>query len=96
MSKRAIIILLAGLNLVLLASLFLTVYRPPAAYAQAVPAPQSLVMATAEIRDKENALYMLDLAARRMHVFITNRALNNRRMIYVGYRDLQRDFRGNR
>jgi hypothetical protein len=94
MTKRAIIVLLVGLNLVLLATLIIGNYRLPAAYAQATPLAQNYLMVTGEIRDGVDALYIVDLASRRMHAFVPNRDQMNRRIFHVGYRDLQKEFRG--
>ena len=96
MSKRAIIVLLVGVNLILLTTLILSSWTLPAAYSQAAPLGQNYVMVAGEIRDGQDALYILDLPRRRMHVFVPNRDQNNRRLFYEGSRDLQRDFRGGR
>jgi hypothetical protein len=93
MSKRAIIVLLTGANLLLLAVLILANYRLPAAYAQAAPLAQNYLMVAGEIRDSQDALYVIDLASRRLHAFVTNRAQNDRRIFHAGVRDLQREFR---
>lgn len=94
MTKRSVIVLLVGLNLILLATLVLTSWRLPAAYAQAAPLGQNYAMVAGEIRSGVDALYILDLPRRRMHVFVPNRDQNNRRLLYEGSRDFQRDFRG--
>ncbi|MBK8267918.1 MAG: hypothetical protein IPK83_06275 [Planctomycetes bacterium] len=94
MTKRALIVLLVGLNLTLAAVLILSVGSPPAAYAQAAPLGQNYAIVAGEIRDGVDALYVLDLQVRRLHVFIPTRDQNNRQLIHVGFRDLQRDFRG--
>lgn len=94
MTKRALVVLLVGINLVLLAVLVLAGYRLPAAYAQAAPLGQNYVMVAGEINDGVDALYILDLSQRRMFVFVPNRDQNNRRLALAGFRDLQRDFRG--
>lgn len=94
MTKRALIVLLVGLNLTLAAVLILNVGSPPAAYAQAAPLGQNYAIVAGEIRDGVDALYVLDLQVRRLHVFIPTRDQNNRQLIHVGFRDLQRDFRG--
>lgn len=96
MNKRALIVLLIGVNLVLLASLILLSWEPPAAYAQAAPLGQNYAVVAGEIHSGVDALYILDLSRRRMHVFIPNRDMNTRQLLYVGHRDLQRDFRGAR
>jgi len=96
MNKRMLIVLLAGANLLLLAVLVLTTAPMPKAHAQAAPLGQNYSMVAGEIRDGVDALYLVDLPRRRLHVFVPNRDLNNRRLIYSGGRDLQRDFRGGR
>ena len=93
MNKRAIAILLVGLNLTLLAALILAAWRPPTAQAQPVPLAENYLMVAAEIRDGADALYVFDLAKRRMHVFVPNVDQNNRRLSYEQFRDLERDFR---
>lgn len=94
MTKRALIVLLVGLNLTLAAVLILTSWEPPAAFAQAAPLGQNYALVAGEIRDGVDGIYVLDLPVRRLHVFIPNRDQNNRQLFHVGYRDLQRDFRG--
>jgi hypothetical protein len=95
MSKRALIVLLLGVNLLLLTTLIVASWHLPAAYAQGVPLGQSYLIVAAEMRDGVDALYIVDLSQRRLHVFVPNRDMNDRRMFYVGFRDMQRDFRGN-
>ena len=96
MNKKSLIVLLVGLNLLLLATLILTSWQLPAAYAQAAPLGQNYVMVAGEIRDGVDALYVIDLSNRRMHVFIPNRNQADRKLIYSGYRDLDKEFRGGR
>jgi hypothetical protein len=96
MTKRAIIVLLVGVNLLLAATLILSAYRPSAAYAQAAPLGQNYLMVAGELRDGWDGLYIIDLAQRRMHVFVPNRDQNDRRLFHAGWRDLQKDFRGGR
>ncbi len=96
MTKRAIIVLLVGLNLLLAATLILSAYRLPAAYAQAAPLGQNYLMVAAEIRAGVDGLYVIDLAQRRIHVFVPNRDLANRRLFHAGWRDLNKEFRGGR
>lgn len=93
MNKRASVLLLAGFNLLLLTVLILAAWRPPVAQAQAVPLAANYLMVAGEIRDGADALYVFDLAKRRMHVFVPNVDQNNRRVVYNGFRDLERDFR---
>jgi hypothetical protein len=93
MSKRATIVLLVGINLVLLATLIIGNYQLPAAYGQAAPLAQNYLMVAGEVRDGQDVLYVIDLASRRLHAFITNRTQNDRRIFHAGVRDLQREFR---
>lgn len=96
MTKRALVVLLVGINLVLLAILIFGSWQLPEAYAQAAPMGSKYSMVTAEIRDGVDALYVLDLKHRRFHVFIPNRDQNNRKLFHAGVRDLVQDFRGGR
>lgn len=96
MTKRAVIVLLVGLNLLLAATLILTASRPPAAYAQAAPLGQNYLMVAGEIRNALDGLYVIDLAQRRIHVFVPNRDQTNRRIFHAGWRDLNKEFRGAR
>ncbi len=94
MTKRAIITLLVGVNLLLLAALILVLRQPPLAHAQAAPLGQNFAMVAGEIRDGVDAVYLIDLPQRRLHVFVPNRDQSNRRLFHAGFSDLQRDFRG--
>jgi hypothetical protein len=95
MTRRAIILLLVGINLLLLSTLVLLNTATPA-HAQVAPLGQNFAMVAGQIRRGVDGLYVLDLAQRRLHLFIPNRDQINRRAIYIGYRDLQKDFRGGR
>lgn len=96
MSRRTIITVLVGANLLLLSILIVGHSEPRKAYAQLAPAAQKYVMVAGEIREGVDALYIIDLSRRALHVYIPNRELNRRRLIYRGARDLARDFRGSR
>jgi hypothetical protein len=96
MNRRGVIVLLLGANLFLLATLIILNAPPPEAFAQAAPLGQNYVMVTARIRQDMDGLYVLDLSQRRLHLFMPNRDTMNRRAVYLGYRDLQKDFRGGR
>jgi len=54
MSKRALIVLLLGLNLLLLATLILSSWSLPAAYGQAVPLGQNYLSITHGAKDAWN------------------------------------------
>ena len=94
MTKRGIIVLLIAINFMLLSTLILMRWDPPSAYAQGVPLAHNYLMVTAEVRDNNDGLYVLDLSQRRLYVFIANRDVNDRGLFLAGARDLMRDFRG--
>ncbi len=93
MKKNFLLSLLVCVNMVLLTGLILASYSPPAANAQTVGLAGNYLMVAGEIRNGTDALYVVDLPKRRLHVFIPNHDLNNRRLIYRHYRDLEYDFR---
>ena len=90
-SKRSVIAALVGLNLVLLATLVLRVYAPPTAFAQRRGAAYNFVAVTCRADKNYDALYMVDLAQRRLHCFVPNRDQTGR-VVYAGVRDLGADF----
>ncbi len=96
MTKRSLVVLLVGVNLVLLATLMLWTWRLPEARAQIAPLGQNYVIVAGQIRDGVDAVYVIDLSQRRLHVFLPNRNQANRTVLYGGYRDLQKEFRGGR
>ncbi len=98
MSKRVLVVLLVGVNVLLLAALILTVFSPPRAMAQAAAAAARrgetmLFSARAEVGN--DAVYLLDSGARQLHVFRTTFPRvggQPTRVRYVTSRDLSRDF----
>jgi len=96
MNRHGVIVLLVGVNLLLLATLIILNVSPPGAFAQVAPLGQNYAMVAAQIHNGIDGLYVLDLSQRRLHLFLPNRDQLNRRLIYTGYRDLQKDFRGGR
>ena len=93
MSKRVSIVLLVGLNFVLASALILLRWDLPAAKAQPTPLAQNFVMVAGEIRANIDALYIIDLANRRLHAFVPLRGFPPRGLVHSGYRDLVKDFR---
>jgi hypothetical protein len=92
MYKRLLTVLLVGLNLALLAGI---VFVAPgtgvsAAYAQAVPQGANYLLVTGKVQDDYDALYLIDLAQRTLHVFTINET--TRRIEFRGSRDLSVDF----
>lgn len=95
MTKRNVVVLLAGLNLLLLAMLILATYTPPAAYAQGLTRAGEFVLVSAEAEQSNDAIYLLDLRSRQLHVFRSNfpRAGGDPiRVAFMHTRDLVRDF----
>jgi len=92
MSKRTCLVLLVGVNLFLLAALAFTVFPGPKAYAQRVGISGNYMMVTAEIQDGYDALYLVDVAERRMHVLTIEKG-GAGRLQHNDFRDLKVDFR---
>jgi hypothetical protein len=97
MNKRGMIILLIGVNVLLLAAITFTVYTPPSAFAQAMGGRHGeylLFSARAEVLN--DAIYMLDAANHKLHVFRSafprNPATGATSVAYFSTRDLARDF----
>jgi len=97
MNKRGVIVLLIGVNVLLLAAVTFTVYTPPSALAQAVGARRDeylLFSARAEVLN--DAIYMLDAANHKLHVFRSafprNPVTGATTIGYFSTRDLARDF----
>ncbi len=95
MTRRALIAALVGLNLLLMVALVLSAVGPPAAYAQIdAGRPGDFIAVTSEISGRDaDALFLLDVAKRELHVFIPE-GPQTRRLEYAGYRDLYDDFPG--
>jgi hypothetical protein len=92
MSKRSVLVLLVGLNLVLLGALILSVYSPPAAYAQAPGRSGDYLLVSGRVQAAYDAVYLFDLRNRLLHVFRAGpgQPIN---VFPVDTRDLSRDFR---
>lgn len=94
MTKRSLIVLLIGLNMVLATTLVLLCGRLPAAHAQAAPLAANYLMVSGVIQQSHDALYVIDLANRDLHAFEVDRT--TRRLFHRDVRDLLQDFRGGR
>lgn len=92
LTKRTIIVALVGVNLFLLASLFFSSYRLPAAYAQRIGAGSNYIGVTCEADEDYDLLYVLDLPQRKLHAFIPSRTLDGN-IELVANRNLESDFR---
>jgi hypothetical protein len=96
MTRRLLIVLLAGLNLLLLALLVFTAYSPPSAFGQALPKAGDFIMVSAETEPHNDVLYVVDSRARRMYAFRTTYPRmpgSPARFTLVAQRDLTMDFR---
>jgi hypothetical protein len=97
MNKRAIIVALVGLNLLLLGGVILTAYELPQAYAQAVGRSGNFITVAGRIEEGLDALYVLNLDRQVLDVVLVNRQGN--RPEIVGRRpgpDLVQDLRPQR
>lgn len=93
LTKRAIIVALAGLNLLLLAMIVLGSYSLPAAYAQGRGSAGDFTAVTALAPGQTyEVLYLLDTRNRRLHAFYPQN-VTTRKLSYVGFQDLPEDFR---
>ncbi|HNQ21962.1 MAG TPA: hypothetical protein PKK06_02600 [Phycisphaerae bacterium] len=90
--KQTLIVMLAGLNLLLLAALVISATALPAAYAQPGGAGAGYIGVTAVVSGQGyEVLYLLDRPQRKLHAFYPN--LQTSELAYGGFRDLKEDFR---
>ena len=94
MNKTTCISLLVCLNLVILTGIVLVSYSPPAALAQGTSLASDYMVVAGEIQDQHDALYIVDLRNRLLHVLYFDRG--RRQLQYAASRDLEQDFRNNR
>jgi len=92
-SKRSLLTLLVGLNLVLLVLLFMGSYSGPAAFAQSARGGGGgFVSVTAKAQGQAyDALYLLDASAQTLHAFYPTN-VQQKRYVPVQPRDLSADF----
>jgi len=96
MTRRVLITLLLGVNLVLLLALVLTAYSPPQAIAQGIARSSEYIMVAATAEVANDAIYLIDLRTRQMHAFrstFPRLADQPTRVTLMHTRDLARDFR---
>jgi len=92
LTKRSLIVALAGVNLFLLGALLLSASPLPTAYAQRVGGSSNYIAVACEADDSYDVFYVVDLPARRLHAFIASRRQDGA-LEYAGNRDLEKDFR---
>ena len=94
MNKNTWLAALICLNLMLATGLVVCSYSLPAANAQVASLAQDYMLVAGEIQDQHDALYIIDVRNRLLHVIYYDRGAKQLR--YAGSRDLERDFRHNR
>jgi hypothetical protein len=93
MSKRFLLMLLVGVNVVLLTALLFSVASPPVAHAQVTAGrPGDFMMSTVSVTDQYDALFIVDSPARLLHCFMPS-ANRDGRLIHAQTRSLANDFR---
>ena len=94
MKKKSLLALMLVLNIILLVALVGMVYSPSTAYAQAAGTAGNFLAVAAEVQSDRDALFVVDLATRNLHVLGYDR--NSGQISYLSWRDLSRDFSGGR
>jgi hypothetical protein len=93
MTKTTWIAALLCVNLVLLTAAILIAVPPKTALAQGTGLAGNYLVVSGQIQSQFDALYLIDLRERTLHVFYFVRG--SRDLRWAGYRDLERDFRNN-
>ena len=96
MNKSTVIVLLAGVNLCLLACLVLTTYSPPAAAGQVAAGEGQYILVAGEAKQHSDIIYLLDVGRRQLHAFGAERSIAPGQAVTVRWfysRDLKHDFR---
>jgi hypothetical protein len=92
-TKTSWLALLVCVNLVLLTGIVIFGVPPRAAAAQATGLAGNYLAVTGLMQSDLDALYLIDLHERTLHVFYFMQGSSELR--WAGYRDLERDFRNN-
>ncbi len=82
---------LVCINLLLLTGMIVIGAPPRAATAQGAGLSGNYLVVAGQIQSQFDALYLLDLRERALHVFFFQKGSRN--LEYGGFRDLERDFR---
>lgn len=90
--KRSAIVALLGLNLLLLAGLFITGFELPKAQAQGRGRPGDYLMATCRIREELDALIMINTQQGGLFVWVPKEASGVVKLVPTGARNLYHDF----
>lgn len=94
MTRHVGLAALICVNLILITGILLFSYSIPAANAQTASLASDYLVVAGEIQDQHDALYMIDMRTRFLHIFYFDRG--QRMLKYAGWRDLEQDFRNNR
>lgn len=94
MCKNTCLTLIVCVNLVLLTAIVLCSSSPSAAYAQGTSLAQDYMAVAGEIQDQHDAVYLVDIRTRYLHVLYFDRGTKSLR--YAGSIDLEDHFRHNR
>jgi hypothetical protein len=92
MSKRALLVALAGLNLILLTALIVLAYPPPAAMAQVGGRAGDYLMTTCQIHSDYDALAIINNQVGAMFVFVPRETAAGPKLVPTAMRNLNRDF----
>jgi len=93
MSRTTLLTFLICVNVALVTALVWCALPPKVAYAQGTGLAGNYLAVTGQIQREFDALYLLDLQQRALHVFYFLKGSND--LQYAGFRDLERDFRAN-
>ena len=93
MQKTTWLSLLVCVNLALLTGIVIVGVPPRVAQAQDTGLAGSYLVVTGEIQNEFDALYLIDLPQRTLHIFYFRKG--SKELEWAGYRDLERDFRNN-
>ena len=92
LTKRSLVVLLIGVNLLLAAVLVIGSYSLPAAYAQTTARPGDFICVTAKTQAQAyDVFYILDVPHRKLHALYPSN-IQTRQHDYAGFRDLSMDF----
>ena len=94
MRRSTVIAALVCLNLMLLTGIVLSSYSLPPAYAQTAGLATDYLVVAGEIQDEHDAIYLVDIRNRMLHVLYFDRG--QRQLRWGASRDLEQDFRYNR
>lgn len=89
-TRRALIVLLAGINVILLVGLLAANIAPSAAFAQA-GSPGGMACVTAKAAGRTyDVVYLLDSAQHKLHAFYASNP-QTKKHVHAGFRDLAQD-----